>query len=863
MPSAPSPPFVARNDDHFADWVKGGRPRPALLKLHGSLDGPDRFDQPVVETEPELAQLSADRLTALQELGGCDDVLVTGYAGADIDVYQPLLGHLPRGRFTWACPHYNRAPHVPDEVRLRGGLVAPPGDDGTAVPNLRARLGLDLVYPNWSKTPRDPRPTKAFEAWLSWLETHPELAAQAYAWMLLDADRYGESIDLLVALGAERRADDATLHLAEALALRQEGSDRSTARRLFARVVRRAPFRTGRKTLALTRIAETFRNDPSGRFHLRPAFGAFLALVARLLGAIDDPGGAQGARADSALGHYALRFVEVMLARLRNRYWLIRSLLTTICRIGLFFQQRALAPSQGNRQTFVRQQTIELNTLMRILHRQNADPNAGRDLEQLRESYWAANDQRGMANTTAALALVALANCEPTKADALLTQALDLYHVDGRTDPSGAALVERRRRFPHMSHRALARNRRGSYSRFRWFRGRVRRHRWEGEMAEGAPDTDGSAAERIVYCLCALLIVGLAIACVFGAAQSNGRWSVAAAGVAIALASALVGALLGLLFGIPRLVAQSTAPANDPTAPSGTTAGVQPGGYTSNTNFEEVSDWLTKILLGAGLTQLGQVPGRLGDLGDYLAPSLGGTASAAPLAVGLVVFNVVAGFIVLYLSARLWLGRAFSEADRLARKAAALTIEIKALPPAADRGTGNLPEPEDLTKQDKEAALDIYKNLTSLEAAATKPVFDEDAYRRVAQQLVKAELYDQAVSTLDLAFSKYPDAELLVFAGAICAVHKSDYDNAERFYFRALAAKPGYADAFYNLACNEVRRLQPERAGGYLQQAFALRPDLREYARTDSVWDEYRGRPPLGDLLPPAAAPPDPEASPT
>jgi hypothetical protein len=44
----------------------------------------------------------------------------------------------------------------------------------------------------------------------------------------------------------------------------------------------------------------------------------------------------------------------------------------------------------------------------------------------------------------------------------------------------------------------------------------------------------------------------------------------------------------------------------------------------TNTNLEQVSDWLTKILIGAGLAELTSIPGGLDQCGGYVAPALGG-----------------------------------------------------------------------------------------------------------------------------------------------------------------------------------------------------------------------------------------------
>jgi hypothetical protein len=109
--------------------------------------------------------------------------------------------------------------------------------------------------------------------------------------------------------------------------------------------------------------------------------------------------------------------------------------------------------------------------------------------------------------------------------------------------------------------------------------------------------------------------------------------------VLIAGASFAAGGLVGLLFGIPRAVAQGSA----------------------NTNLEQASDWLTKVLLGAGLTQLGQIGPRLADLGGYLGPAVGGGTGAQQFAVLLVVAYVLGGFFLAYVEARQRLPLAFRQ----------------------------------------------------------------------------------------------------------------------------------------------------------------------------------------------------------
>jgi len=135
-------------------------------------------------------------------------------------------------------------------------------------------------------------------------------------------------------------------------------------------------------------------------------------------------------------------------------------------------------------------------------------------------------------------------------------------------------------------------------------------------------------------------------------------------GILVAGASTLVGGLLGFLFGIPRTLQKET----DFTGPEGdsntvTNTGRQVVSYRANTNLEQISDWLTKILVGVGLTQLNVIPSKLQSLSDFVAQGLGGATKPSVLANAILVFYVICGFLYGYLWTRLYLPTALKEAD--------------------------------------------------------------------------------------------------------------------------------------------------------------------------------------------------------
>jgi hypothetical protein len=126
----------------------------------------------------------------------------------------------------------------------------------------------------------------------------------------------------------------------------------------------------------------------------------------------------------------------------------------------------------------------------------------------------------------------------------------------------------------------------------------------------------------------------------------------------VAGAAACAGALVGFVFGVPRRLQGGDTP-----APPGADEGARgAAGYGGNTNLEQISDWLTKLLLGVGLTQLTQLPAGIGAAAAYLGPSVG--EGAGPLVAALLVYWSITGFFFGYLFTRRVLPAMWSEADR-------------------------------------------------------------------------------------------------------------------------------------------------------------------------------------------------------
>jgi hypothetical protein len=72
----------------------------------------------------------------------------------------------------------------------------------------------------------------------------------------------------------------------------------------------------------------------------------------------------------------------------------------------------------------------------------------------------------------------------------------------------------------------------------------------------------------------------------------------------------------------------------------------------ANGNLIEISDWLTKIIVGVGLIQLGSIPGQFQRLVDYARGAIGNPPGSESIVGALIVLYAVAGFMLTYLFTR-------------------------------------------------------------------------------------------------------------------------------------------------------------------------------------------------------------------
>jgi len=139
-------------------------------------------------------------------------------------------------------------------------------------------------------------------------------------------------------------------------------------------------------------------------------------------------------------------------------------------------------------------------------------------------------------------------------------------------------------------------------------------------------------------------------------------------GLLFAGACMVCGWNLGLLFGIPRSLSKNTAPAPGAQQQSPTPATSPPTSEATsktNTNLEDISDWLTKTIVGVGLTSLTSAPAYIwGISGKINAAGFGWDSHGQLLALSIMLYFVPGGFWMGYVGTRTILSKLFDQVDR-------------------------------------------------------------------------------------------------------------------------------------------------------------------------------------------------------
>jgi hypothetical protein len=225
---------------------------------------------------------------------------------------------------------------------------------------------------------------------------------------------------------------------------------------------------------------------------------------------------------------------------------------------------------------------------------------------------------------------------------------------------------------------------------------------------------------------CGVLALGL-----WSCSLKTGGLTAFAFGLLLMAGTGLVGGIIGLLFGIPKSVSDPSSGLPPADTGNSTAAGVGTGenrrpGYATNTNLEQISDWLTKILVGVGLTEIATIREQFRNLATYFGDGFLAEAATTPsgtasvVAGVIVIFGLTGGFIAGYLFTRIFLTGAFVRVDEslLRRQNTELTQqikEVKASTEEAGRVQGEIYR--DLYRYEEQGFRDAIQKLDALLAA--------------------------------------------------------------------------------------------------------------------------------------------------
>ncbi|WP_413801066.1 hypothetical protein [Streptomyces iranensis] len=185
---------------------------------------------------------------------------------------------------------------------------------------------------------------------------------------------------------------------------------------------------------------------------------------------------------------------------------------------------------------------------------------------------------------------------------------------------------------------------------------------WLKSAMRAAKKGEGHVAFVALFTLAPLLAFISLLIYTFSTASRGA--SAFASGVFISMASAATGSLFGFLFGIPRSRQRGEKEGFEKEEDREETS----GNFGPNTNLEQISDWLTKILVGVGLVQIGNGTDAARRLVKSAGEAMGGTASARPVSASIIVTFVAWGFMVSYILTYTRGPRAFHSAYVMAVK---------------------------------------------------------------------------------------------------------------------------------------------------------------------------------------------------
>jgi hypothetical protein len=280
--------------------------------------------------------------------------------------------------------------------------------------------------------------------------------------------------------------------------------------------------------------------------------------------------------------------------------------------------------------------------------------------------------------------------------------------------------------------------------------------------------------KALKYFIYLMTSIGVVIILIYGVRFGNtGTFNIISVALMTAGAALLSGGLLGLLFGVPHSQAPDEHKTNrskeeEEDADQQSDRSLSTG-YRPNTSLEQISDWLTKMLVGVGLVEIKVIPEKLIALATFVSKGMSTGDNAEPFCLSLLIYFTACGFVFGFLWARLYLVRLFREGD---------TVKVL---------TAKVSQLEKQLRADT-IALGLLDQLTN--PAADSSGLNEGSIAvaiKAASPIIKSTLFNQAVKISgDKKADNYQDklrGMVLIFKGLITSdsgdrYHRNHYELA-------------------------------------------------------------------------------------
>lgn len=316
-------------------------------------------------------------------------------------------------------------------------------------------------------------------------------------------------------------------------------------------------------------------------------------------------------------------------------------------------------------------------------------------------------------------------------------------------------------------------------------------------LLRGSKVPDQAMREQMVFgtgrLLFVLLLVSIALYEVSAPGVSSlGLWA-STLGLAclVFLGAFTISALPGFLFALPRLISgDGGAAAKD--------RRFRPG------NLEDVADWLTKVLLGIGLTQINGLPSRLWAWSTQISETGFGSHRFAPAILFLALAGASLGFLFAYLVTRIKINQILALEDTAIQKRYQSVAELTSsdAAPVADE-----------VEQDAKISPEIQRAAVEVAEAKFEDMHSREEKLAWARAQVLLHKWPDAAYAFEAILRTYPNDRQAAEDYVHALYQAKDFETARRIEAHFLGTGDGAAGMTVEHRLNEMLTLLYEPDG--------------------------------------------------